>query len=102
MTDAINNPLEKRSWVYVMRPSKYEIDGCACGNADPDWSEYKGHLWCQKCEKDFMPSNNGVFDGPIPVGVASLLGMSFDRYNLETKEVEPDKWEKEFREKRNG
>lgn len=90
--------LEKRKWVYVMRPAAYEVAGCDCGNADPDWSEYKGHLWCQKCEKDFVPTHNGVFDGPIPVGVASLLGMSFDRFNLATQTVEPDEHEAAFRE----
>jgi len=93
--------LEKREWVYVMRPNAYEIAACACGNDDCDWSEYKGHLWCQKCEKDFLPEHNGVFDGPIPVGVATMLGMSFDRFNLATQQIEPDKWEAEFKEQRN-
>ena len=90
--------LEKREWVYVMRPAAYEVAGCTCGNTDPDWSEFKERLWCQKCEKDFIPAHNGVFDGPIPVGVATLLGMSFERYNLATKQIEPDKWEQEFKE----
>ncbi len=99
---SLNNPVEKRTWVYVQRPASYEIAGCTCGNNDPDWSEFKKHLWCQKCEKDFLPEHNGVFDGPIPVGVATLLGMSFDTFNLETQQIEPDEYEKEFREKHNG
>lgn len=36
-----------------------------------------------------MPAHNGVFDGPIPVATAGLLGMSFDRINLETNKIEP-------------
>jgi hypothetical protein len=80
----------KRTWVYVQRPSSYEIAGCKCGNADPDWSEFKGMLWCPTCLIDFVPEHNGVFDGPIPVAAAALLGMSFDRFNLETQEVERD------------
>lgn len=82
-------PLEKRTWCYVMRPAAYEIDGCKkCGNADPEWSEFKGHLWCAKCEVDFVPAHNGVFDGPICVNVCKILGISFDRFNLETQQVE--------------
>jgi hypothetical protein len=82
------NDLEKRTHVYVQRPCDYEMAGCPCGNNDPDWSEFKKHLWCAKCEKDFLPEHGGVFDGPIPVATAALLGMSFDTINLETQELE--------------
>lgn len=81
--------LEKRTWVYVQRPATYEMAGCKCGNNDPDWSEFKGHLWCEACGIDFVPEHGGIFDGPIPVGISSLLGISFDRINLETQELEP-------------
>lgn len=30
----------------------------------------------------------GIFDGPIPVNAAGLLGISFDRINLETGKFE--------------
>lgn len=89
MADPINNTLEKRTHVYVQRPAEYEMAGCECGNNDPEWSEYKGHLWCNKCQKDFQPTHGGVFDGPIAVNVCAMLGLSFDRINLETKELEP-------------
>lgn len=81
--------LEKRTWVYVQRPATYEIAGCECGNEDPDWSEFKGHLWCAACEKDFAPVHGGVFDGPIPLHTSQMLGMRFDRFNLETQQIEP-------------
>lgn len=82
-------PLEKRTWVYVQRPAAYCISGCTCGNADPDWSEFKKHLWCAKCEKDFIPEHGGLLDGPIGVETCRMLGIVFDRFNLETQQVEP-------------
>jgi hypothetical protein len=80
--------LEKRTHVYVQRPREYEISGCDCGNDDPDWSEYKGHLWCDKCQKDFIPSHGGIFDGPVPINTAALLGIDLRRYNIETGAIE--------------
>ena len=61
---------------------------CSCGNADPDWSEFEKRLWCQLCKKDFVPEHPGVFDGPIPMHTAHLLGVRFDRLNLETNVLE--------------
>lgn len=81
--------LEKRTWHYVQSPAVYGIAPCACGNGDTQWSEFKGRLWCAKCEVDFVPVHNGIFDGPIPVTVSALIGISFDRVNLETNEIEP-------------
>lgn len=72
----MSSALVKRTHVYVCRPRAYEISGCACGNDDPDWSEYQGHLWCQKCEIDFVPKSNGVFDGPICVEAMRLIRRS--------------------------
>lgn len=80
--------LEKRTWIYVMRPQAYGIEPCSCGNLDPDWSEFKRHLWCAACEKDFLPAQNGIFEGPISVMTTQLLGISLDRLNLETQEIE--------------
>ena len=80
--------LTKRTWVYVQRPREYGMGPCSCGNADPDWSEFKGRLWCARCEVDFVPAHTGIFDGPVPVNAARLLGISFDRFNLETQELE--------------
>lgn len=80
--------LEKRTWCYVQPPASFEMAPCTCGNADTQWSEFAKHLWCAKCEIDFIPKHAGVFDGPIPVTVSTVLGMSFDRVNLETNEVD--------------
>lgn len=80
--------LERRMWVYTQRPAVYCVAGCACGNEDPDWSEFKGRLWCATCQIDFVPEHNGVFDGPIGIATAGMLGMKFDRFNLETNRIE--------------
>ena len=54
---------EKRTWVYVQRPIEYGMSPCDCGNADPDWSEFRGHLWCAACQKDFIPKSGGCSMG---------------------------------------
>jgi hypothetical protein len=81
--------LEKRLWVYCERPAKFEIPGCECGNNDPEWSEFRGHLWCARCEKDFVPAFWGVLDGPVLVQASELLGIYFDTIDLATGEIKP-------------
>lgn len=88
MSDTVLKPLEKRTWCYIHQPDEFEIAPCECGNSKTQWSEFVGHLWCDKCNKDFMPAHNGVFSGPIAVGIANMLGVSFDRINLVTHKVE--------------
>ena len=83
----VTTGLLRRTEVYVCRPREYEISGCECGNDDPDWSEFKAHLWCQRCQIDFQPAQNGIFDGPIPVHCTELLGAPIWTVNLETGEV---------------
>lgn len=80
--------MEKRTWHYIQSPKVHEIAFCSCGNEDTQWSEYEKHLWCDKCQKDFIPTSNGIFDGPIAIQTARMLGLSFDRYNLQTNQVE--------------
>lgn len=80
--------LKRRKWVYLQPPSTYSIAPCECGNVDTEWSEYQKHLWCAKCLIDFIPKHNGIFDGPIPVKVCQMMGITFDRINLKTKKVD--------------
>lgn len=80
--------LELREWSYCQRPQDFDMDSCDCGNHVTQWSEYKNHLWCVKCEKDFIPKFNGIFEGPIPMELAYLMGVSFDRINLKTWRIE--------------
>jgi hypothetical protein len=72
----------KREWVYVWRPVQFEMSPCDCGNADPDWSEYRNHLWCEACKKDYVPKCAGIFDGPIPAHMSQAMGICLDRIDL--------------------
>lgn len=80
--------MKKRTWYYCLSPKDFEISPCSCGNTETQWSEFEKHLWCDKCEKDFIPEYNGVFDGPIAVQACALMGIHFDRINLETGKYE--------------
>lgn len=78
----------KRKWCYLMAPRGFDMSNCPCGNSMTEWSEFEKHLWCRNCDKDFIPEHAGVFDGPIPIKAAYLMGICFDRYNIETSKVE--------------
>jgi hypothetical protein len=79
--------LHRREWCYAQSPQVYAIAPCSCGNAETQWSEWTGRLWCDKCGRDFVPAHNGVFDGAIPLHAANLLGIRFDRIDLLTMKV---------------
>jgi len=81
--------LKKRTWVYLMQPDGFDISPCECGNRATQWSEYENHLWCANCKSDFVPEHWGILDGPVPVGLCKLMGLTFDRLNLITGEIEP-------------
>lgn len=77
----------RRKWCYAMRPAVYGIPPCKCGNADLQWSEWKRHVWCDRCKLDFVPEHNGVFDGPIPLGCANMMGIRFDRIDIKANKI---------------
>lgn len=59
------------------------------------WSEYAHHIWCFDCEKD-VKGTEGIFGGPIGINCATVLGMSFDKWDLINKKIirfDPDKQE---------
>lgn len=68
-------------------------DKCWSGELDDrtgtniTWSEYEHKIWCYDCKID-TKGFGGVFDGPIPIQASYLLGITFDRFNLETKQIE--------------
>lgn len=65
-----------------MPPSHFGIDACPkCGTA-PDWSEWRGRIWCPTCEVDYEPADWGVLDGPVPVELYALMG-----FDLRTRRV---------------
>jgi hypothetical protein len=77
MTEA----LKQRAWCYVMSPKCYDITCDLCGGVNITWSEYESLIWCFDCEKD-TPGTPGIFDGPIPLNISTLMGYSFDRFEL--------------------
>lgn len=79
---------EKRTWHYVQQPSVFEMAPCTCGNHQTQWSEFAKHLWCDKCESDFIPAHAGIFSGPIQVKVAAMLGVRFDRIIIASGKLE--------------
>ena len=80
--------LIKRTKCLTRPPAIYGLSGCSCGNTDVQWSEWEHHLWCEKCQKDFIPKSKGILDGPVPVELCRILGMPLDFYDLETGEIE--------------
>ena len=75
--------LPKRRWCYVKNPSHFDIGPCKCGNTNTQWSEYENHLWCENCKIDFIPEDKGIFDGPIGLESANILGYNFNIRSLE-------------------
>jgi len=64
-----------------MQPSVYEIKCDKCGGENITWSEYKHKIWCFDCEID-TEGTGGIFDGPIPMNLAEMMGISFDRIRI--------------------
>lgn len=76
--------LERRTWVYAQKPKDYNVAPCSCGSVNSEWSEYKEHLWCIDCEKDFIPIHWGILDGPILFNLLRRFSVSFDRIDIAT------------------
>ena len=81
---------DKRKWIYVHHPTAYDIRCHKCWDGDVnetgtniDWSEYEHKIWCYDCKKD-LSGFEGVFDGPIPMGLSEILGISFNRIYLKS------------------
>lgn len=79
--------LRKRKYCYVQKPAIFDISPCECG-CDATWSEFEKHLWCEQCGKDFIPKRWGIFEGPIMIETANMMGIRFDRLNLESRKIE--------------
>ncbi len=75
--------MKKRTWIYIHKPTVYEISCDSCGGNNIEWSEFEGMIWCYDCKID-TPGNDGLFSGPIGLEVCRLLGISFDRIDIKT------------------
>ena len=76
----------KRIWCYIQKPFEWGIVCPNCGGENIDWSEFEGCIWCYDCEKDIDNYDNPL-SGPVPVGVARMVGIYLDQINLETGEI---------------
>lgn len=76
--------MKKRTWIYVQPPIAYEVYCDLCGNKYVEWSEFEHHVWCWRCLKDTPGTEGGIFDGPVPIYGAEILGICFDRIDLKT------------------
>ena len=82
----VNKKMKKRKWMYVMKPSNYEISCDKCGGNNITWSEFERLIWCYDCEID-TKGTEGIFGGPIPLEVSKILGISFDRFYLKDHSI---------------
>jgi hypothetical protein len=79
--------LKKRTWHYVMKPAEYGMRCDKCDGANIEWSEFEHKIWCYDCQIDTR-GFEGIFGGPIGIGISKLLGLSFDRWNMLENRVE--------------
>jgi len=82
----VDGHLRMRTWHYVQKPAEYDIQCDKCHGSNLWWSEYEGKIWCYDCLLD-VDGTEGVFGGPIPIELAGVLGMSFDRWDMVNKQV---------------
>jgi hypothetical protein len=78
--------LIKRETCYCQKPTIYEISCDLCGGVNITWSEYEHMIWCYDCQKD-TPGNAGIFDGPIPLQICNMVGISFDKIEISTGDM---------------
>ena len=85
--NSIDKSLRKRKYIYANNPARYEIRCDKCNGENIWWSEYESHIWCYDCEID-TSGTEGIFGGPICFNAMRLVGLTFDRINLETEQLE--------------
>jgi len=79
--------LYKRNWIYVQNPKVYGFHCDVCGESNIEWSEFEGHIFCKDCKID-TKGTGSIFDGPIDVNAATMLGISFDRLDIQTNKLQ--------------
>lgn len=79
--------LKKRDWHYLMSPKDFCFEACKCGNLDLQWSEFEEHVWCDKCNIDFISDCPGILDGIVMIETCKMMGFNFDSYDMTTNKV---------------
>lgn len=70
-----------------MSPRELCFAPCKCGNENLQWSEYEKHVWCNKCNIDFVPESNGILDGPIMIETCDLMGITFHSFDMTSNQI---------------
>lgn len=78
----------KRESCLIQYPQQYCIQCDICGGSNLHWSEWDHLIWCYDCELD-TAGTGGIFDGPVPVELCKMMGISFDRIDLKTRKIIP-------------
>lgn len=78
--------MKKRKWVYIQHPTIYEVFCNKCKGKNIAWSEYEHRIWCYDCRKDVV-GTGGIFDGPIPIKICEMVGISFWRRYLKSDKI---------------
>jgi len=78
--------MKKRTWIYIMKPTAYDISCDKCGGGNITWSEFDHKIWCYDCKIDTR-GNGGIFDGPIPLEITKMFGITFDRFYLKSGKI---------------
>lgn len=78
--------MKKRTWHYIQNPSNYCITCNLCQGSNIEWSEFDHRIWCYDCKKD-VKGTMGIFDGPIPLQGAQVMGICFDVYDMNKKKI---------------
>lgn len=83
--------LKKRKYCYICNPHCLDLFCPNDSEHNITWSEYEKHIWCFDCKRDIRYPPG--LTGPIPMGVARLLGIDYRKYNIKTGEIYPIKYE---------
>ncbi len=79
--------MKKRTWHYAYHPFEYDIQCPSDSGHDITWSEWEKHIWCRVCKED-IKIENSILNGPIPMKLASMLNIKFDRIIIATGEID--------------
>lgn len=83
-----NKTENKRTWHYVQNPKEYGVKCDVCQGINIEWSEFEHKIWCYDCKID-TKGTDGIFNSPIPVKCAEMLGIKFDKFDMINNKVIP-------------
>jgi len=85
----------KRIDCYVCSPVSMDLVCPKCKGVNIAWSEWEKHIWCYDCNLDVEYKSSGF--GPVPMEMASMLGLDLRRYNIESGDIVPNEINKYYK-----